>query len=138
MFKISVICAFALAVMHLSLVEAQQPPIMSATPVVVYMPVILENPDFFEFSDRQKKHIGQVAQKSSSRREALDQSIIDMRKELREEQEKYAPDAKLVRYLVKEIQTQEAQRLQVSVDCANDLRKVLNAKQWETLISLVK
>lgn len=120
----------------LSVVQAKQPPIMTATPVVVYMPALLDNPDFFSLSDQQRKAVMQVAQASSASREALDQTILDLRKELRDEQEKFVPDAKLVAYLLKEIAQQEAKRLQQSIDCANGLKGILTSQQWNTLIEL--
>ena len=121
-----------------SLSEAQPQPIVAATPVVILMPIVLNNPDFFEFSDDQKKKIALVAQNTNQVREDLDQSILDMRNELREEASKYQPDTKLVTYLVKEIQSAENRRLQLSIDCANGLRKAMTAEQWKTLIELMQ
>lgn len=118
--------------------QAQMPKIMAATPVVVYMPVVFDNPDFFELSAKQKQQVAVLAQNTNAQRESLDQSIVDLRQELREEQLKYHSDAKLVRYLVGEIQKQENQRLQLSIDCANGLRGILTEKQWATLIELAQ
>lgn len=118
--------------------EAVPQPIVSATPVVILMPIVLNNPDFFDFTSEQKQKIALIAQKTNQVREDLDQSILDMRNELREEVSKYQPDAKLVAYLVKEVQTAENRRLQLSIDCADGLRTVMNAQQWKTLIELMQ
>jgi hypothetical protein len=118
--------------------EAKPQPIVAATPVVILMPIVLNNPDFFEFTNAQKKKIALVAQNTNQVREDLDQSILDMRNELREELSKYAPSKKLVSYLTKETQTQENRRLQLSIDCADGLRKVMTAEQWKTLIELMQ
>ncbi|MCH9742084.1 MAG: hypothetical protein K0U21_02640 [Proteobacteria bacterium] len=121
-----------------SVAQAKQPTIVAATPVVVLMPIVLNNPDFFEFTDKQKKQIAIVAQNTNQTREDLDQSILDLRNELREEVVKYQTDKKLITYLTKEIQKQENRRLLLSVECADGLRKVMTAEQWKTLIELMQ
>jgi len=118
--------------------EAKPQPIVAATPVVVLMPIVLNNPDFFDFTDTQKKKIALVAQNTNQVREDLDQSILDMRNELREELSKYKIDQKLVDYLTKEIQQKESRRLQLSIECADGLRKAMSSDQWKTLIELMQ
>lgn len=115
---------------------AAQPTITSATPVVTYMPIVLDNPDFFEFTGEQKEQIIQLAATVNAQREPLDQAILDMRHELRIEQAKYHPDDQLVVFLAKEIQQSETKRLSLSIDCANGLRRILTAEQWGSLIEL--
>ncbi len=124
--------------LSISVAQAKQPTIVAATPVVVLMPIVLNNPDFFEFTDKQKKQIAIVAQNTNQTREDLDQSILDLRNELREEVVKYQTDKKLITYLTKEIQKQENRRLLLSVECADGLRKVMTAEQWKTLIELMQ
>jgi hypothetical protein len=130
--KVIAICAALFA----TIATAQ--PMVAATPVVILMPTVLNNPDFFEFSDAQKKKVALVAQNTNQIREALDQSILDARAELREELMKYKPDQKLVNFLNKEIRKQETQRLQLSIDCADGLRKAMSAEQWKMLIELAQ
>lgn len=124
--------------LSISVAQAKQPTIVAATPVVVLMPIVLNNPDFFEFTDKQKKQIAIVAQNTNQTREDLDQSILDLRNELREEIVKYQTNKKLITYLTKEIQKQENRRLLLSVECADGLRKVMTAEQWKTLIELMQ
>jgi hypothetical protein len=132
--KVVVICAALFA----TVTTAQAQPMVAATPVIILMPTVLNNPDFFEFSDAQKKKVALVAQNTNQVREALDQSILDARVELREELMKYKPDQRLVKFLNKEIRKQETQRLRLSIDCANGLRQVMSAEQWKMLIELVQ
>jgi hypothetical protein len=126
-----------LLALSLTSAQAKPQPIVAATPVVILMPIVLNNPDFFELTDVQKKKIALVAQNTNQVREELDQSILDMRNELREELSKYIPSKKLVSYLTKEVQAQENRRLQLSVDCADGLRNAMTAEQWKTLIELM-
>jgi hypothetical protein len=127
-----------LLALSLTSAQAKPQPIVAATPVVILMPIVLNNPDFFELTDVQKKKIALVAQNTNQVREELDQSILDMRNELREELSKYIPSKKLVSYLTKEVQAQENRRLQLSVDCADRLRNAMTAEQWKTLIELMQ
>lgn len=124
--------------LSINVAQAKQPKIVAATPVVVLMPIVLNNPDFFEFTEKQKKQIAMIAQNTNQTREDLDQSILDLRNELREEIVKYQSDKKLITYLTKEIQKQENHRLLLSVECADGLRKVMTAEQWKTLIELTQ
>lgn len=117
---------------------AAQQTIVAATPVVALMPVLLNNPDFFDFTAEQKKQIAQIGQETNQLREGLDQSIVDARVELREALMRYTTNKKLVQQLMQEVNTQEAQRLSLSIKCANGLRKVLSAEQWKILIELTQ
>lgn len=117
-------------------VQAKQPSIVAATPVVVLMPFLTDNPDFFALTPEQKQAITKIAQASGAKREGLDQSILDLRAELREELFKYKADTKLVKQLSAELAKQEAARVQLSIDCSQGLRLALTADQWKTLTEL--
>lgn len=117
-------------------VQAKQPTIVAATPVVVLMPFLTDNPDFFALSTEQRQAVTKIAQASGAKREALDQSILDLRAELREEIFKFKADTKLIKQLSDELAKQEVARLQLSIECAKGLRSTLTAEQWKTLIEL--
>ncbi len=117
-------------------VEAKQPTVVAATPVVVLMPFLTDNPDFFALTPQQRQAVTKIAQTSGAQREALDQSILDLRSELREELLKFKIDAKLVKQLSDELAKQESARVKLSIDCAQGLRSTLTAEQWKTLIEL--
>ncbi len=117
-------------------VEAKQPTVVAATPVVVLMPFLTDNPDFFALTSQQRQAVMKIAQASGAQREALDQSILDLRSELREELLKFKTDAKLVKQLSDELAKQESARVKLSIDCAQGLRSTLTAEQWKTLIEL--
>lgn len=117
-------------------VQAKQPSIVAATPVVVLMPFLTDNPDFFALTPEQKQAITKIAQASGAKREGLDQSILDLRAELREELFKHKADTKLVKQLSAELAKQEAARVQLSIDCSQGLRLALTADQWKTLTEL--
>lgn len=117
-------------------VEAKQPTVVAATPVVVLMPFLTDNPDFFALTPQQRQAVTKIAQTSGAQREALDQSILDLRSELREELLKFKTDAKLVKQLSDELAKQESARVKLSIDCAQGLRSTLTAEQWKTLIEL--
>jgi hypothetical protein len=136
--KLSTVTLSLLLLLGASSAEAKPPQMVSATPVIILMPIVLNNPDFFDFSNEQKKHIAQIANQTNQVREELDQAILDMRHELREELSKYHPDTKIIDYLSKEIPLQESRRLQLSLDCANGLRQIMKAEQWKTLIELME
>lgn len=120
----------------LTSVEAKQPTIVAATPVVVLMPFLTDNPDFFALTPEQRQAVTKIAQTSGAKRESLDQSILDLRTELREELLKYKSDTKLIKQLSAELNKQEAARLQLSIDCVQGLRSALTAEQWKTLTEL--
>lgn len=117
---------------------AAQPAIVAATPVVTYMPIVLDNPDFFEFTAEQKQQVNELVTKVSGQREPLDQSVVDLRNELRVELSKASDDKQLIAQLVNEIKTNEAKRLDLSITCTEELRHILTDEQWETLIELTE
>lgn len=131
-----VLLSVLLMTLQAATLEAKQPPIMAASPVVVLMPFLTDNPDFFDLTPSQKQAVSKVAQASASKRETLDQSILDLRAELREELFKFNVDAQLVKQLSHELAKQEAARLQLSIECAKGLRSTLTAEQWKTLTEL--
>lgn len=117
---------------------AAQPAIVAATPVVTYMPIVLDNPDFFEFTAEQKQQVNELVAKVSGQREPLDQSVVDLRNELRVELGKANDDKQLIAQLVNEIKINEAKRLDLSITCTEELRHILTDEQWETLIELTE
>jgi Spy/CpxP family protein refolding chaperone len=118
--------------------QAKQPPIMAAPPIVALMPVLNDSPDFFDLSAEQKKQVANIAQRSSHAREGLDQSILDLRAELRDLLMQQGVDAKQVQKISAELLTQEKARLQLSIDCAMGLQKVLTPAQWKVLLDLAQ
>lgn len=116
--------------------QAKQPPIMAAAPIVALMPVVQDNPDFFELTPAQQKEIDVIQQQSANGRIGLDQQILDVRAELQQELLKRKADVKLIERLRDDLLKAERERLQLSIDCANGLRRVLTDKQWATLLEL--
>lgn len=115
---------------------AKQPPLLAAPPLVVLFPFLSDNPDFFELSTLQKKQISMIGQASANRREGLDQAILDLRAELREEIFKNPSNINQIKRIQNELLEQEKARLQLSIDCALGLQKVLTKAQWQTLLEL--
>lgn len=133
---LNLLTVLTLSGVMLASVEAKQPTIVAATPVVVLMPFLTDNPDFFALTPEQRQAVTKIAQTSGAKRESLDQSILDLRTELREELLKYKSDTKLIKQLSAELNKQEAARLQLSIDCVQGLRSALTAEQWKTLTEL--
>lgn len=133
---LNLLTVLTLSGVMLTSVEAKQPTIVAATPVVVLMPFLTDNPDFFVLTPEQRQAVTKIAQTSGAKRESLDQSILDLRTELREELLKYKSDTKLIKQLSAELNKQEAARLQLSIDCVQGLRSALTAEQWKTLTEL--
>ncbi len=131
-----IVSASLLAGFLVSSVQAKQPTIVAATPVVVLMPFLTDNPDFFTLTPEQRQAVTKIAQASGAKREAIDQSVLDLRAELREEIFKFKADTKLIKQLSDELAKQEAARVQLSVECAKGLRSTLTAEQWKTLTEL--
>jgi hypothetical protein len=131
-----IVSASLLAGFLVTSVQAKQPTIVAATPVVVLMPFLTDNPDFFTLSPEQRQAVTKIAQASGAKREAIDQSVLDLRAELREEIFKFKADTKLIKQLSDELAKQEAARVQLSVECAKGLRSTLTAEQWKTLTEL--
>ena len=131
-----IVSASLLAGFLVTSVQAKQPTIVAATPVVVLMPFLTDNPDFFTLTPEQRQAVTKIAQASGAKREAIDQSVLDLRAELREELFKFKADAKLIKQLSDELAKQEAARVQLSIECANGLRSTLTAEQWKTLTEL--
>jgi hypothetical protein len=131
-----IVSASLLAGFLVTSVQAKQPSIVAATPVVVLMPFLTDNPDFFTLTPEQRQAVTKIAQASGAKREAIDQSVLDLRAELREEIFKFKADTKLIKQLSDELAKQEAARVQLSVECAKGLRSTLTAEQWKTLTEL--
>jgi hypothetical protein len=131
-----IVSASLLAGFLVTSVQAKQPTIVAATPVVVLMPFLTDNPDFFTLTPEQRQAVTKIAQASGAKREAIDQSVLDLRAELREEIFKFKADTKLIKQLSDELAKQEAARVQLSIECANGLRSTLTAEQWKTLTEL--
>jgi hypothetical protein len=131
-----IVSASLLAGFLVTSVQAKQPTIVAATPVVVLMPFLTDNPDFFTLTPEQRQAVTKIAQASGAKREAIDQSVLDLRAELREEIFKFKADTKLIKQLSDELAKQEAARVQLSVECAKGLRSTLTAEQWKTLTEL--
>jgi hypothetical protein len=131
-----IVSASLLAGFLVTSVQAKQPTIVAATPVVVLMPFLTDNPDFFTLSPEQRQAVTKIAQASGAKREAIDQSVLDLRAELREEIFKFKADTKLIKQLSDELAKQEAARVQLSVECAKGLRSTLTAEQWKMLTEL--
>ena len=133
-----VLASLALALIVSLPLQAKQPPIMAAPPIVTLMPVLNDNPDFFDLSAEQKKQVASIAQRSSHAREGLDQSILDLRAELRDLLMKQGVDVKQVQKISTELLAQEKARLQLSIDCVMGLQKVLTPAQWKALVELAQ
>lgn len=131
-----IVSASLLAGFLVTSVQAKQPTIVAATPVVVLMPFLTDNPDFFTLTPEQRQAVTKIAQASGAKRETIDQSVLDLRAELREEIFKFKADTKLIKQLSDELAKQEVARVQLSVECAKGLRSTLTAEQWKTLTEL--
>ncbi len=131
-----IVSASLLAGFLVTSVQAKQPTIVAATPVVVLMPFLTDNPDFFTLTPEQRQAVTKIAQASGAKRETIDQSVLDLRAELREEIFKFKADTRLIKQLSDELAKQEVARVQLSVECAKGLRSTLTAEQWKTLTEL--
>lgn len=107
-----------------------------ATPVVILMPYVLPNADLLELTPTQRREAMLIANRMNSEREANDLTAKDLRKELWELTSKYRPEQKEQQELIDLIAKTEKRRIEMSIECANGLRQILNQQQWQLLIEL--
>lgn len=107
-----------------------------ATPVVILMPYVLPNAELLELTPEQRRQAMLIANQMNSEREANDLMAKDLRKELWELTSTYRPEAKAQQELIALIAKTETRRIEMSIECANQLRQILNDEQWALLVDL--
>lgn len=108
----------------------------AATPVVILMPHALNNVDMLEISDQQKHQLRSIAQQMNREREDNDTLSVELRRELSELTKMYRPDAKLQQEVRSLLAKTEQRRVEMSVECADQLRQILTEEQWSLLLEL--
>jgi Spy/CpxP family protein refolding chaperone len=107
-----------------------------ATPVVVLMPHVMPNAMLLEITPEQAPSIRQIANVMTAERESNEIMTQELRRELWELTSGYQPDPKAQIELINLISEAERRRIEMSVECAAQLREVLSPDQWDLLIDL--
>jgi Spy/CpxP family protein refolding chaperone len=110
--------------------------IKAATPVVVLMPHVLNNVDLLEITPDQKHRLRTVAQKMNREREDNDTLSVELRRELAELTQSYRPDAKAQADVMALLAKTEQRRVEMSLECADQLREILTEDQWKFMLEL--
>jgi hypothetical protein len=127
---------WALSTLALSSSALAERGFVLATPVVILMPYVLPNAELLELTPTQRREAMLIANRMNSEREANDLMAKDLRKELWEITSGYRPEKNAQQELIDLIAKTEKRRIEMSVECANGLRRVLNEQQWQLLIEL--
>lgn len=107
-----------------------------ATPVVVLMPHVMPNAMLLEITPEQAPHIRQIANVMTAERESNEIMTRELRKELWELTSRYEVDPAAQKELIKLIAEAEKRRVEMSIECAAQLREILNPEQWDLLVEL--
>lgn len=126
----------SLTLFSASLVHAAERHFSLATPVVVLMPHVLNNIELLEVTPEQRHEIRVMANKMTREREDNESLTLELRKELWELTTAYRPDPKEQAKLIELISKAEKRRVEMSIECAGNLSKILNKDQWQLLNEL--
>ncbi|WFE68766.1 hypothetical protein P8S54_00255 [Thiomicrospira sp. R3] len=107
-----------------------------ATPVVVLMPHVMPNALLLEITPEQAPSIRQIANVMTAERESNEIMTRELRKELWELTSRYDADPAAQKELITLIAEAEKRRVEMSVECAAQLREILTEDQWELLTDL--
>ncbi|UQB42988.1 Spy/CpxP family protein refolding chaperone [Thiomicrospira microaerophila] len=107
-----------------------------ATPVVVLMPHVMPNAMLLEISPEQAPQIRQIANVMTAERESNEIMTRELRKELWELTSRYETDPAAQQELIKLIAEAEKRRVEMSIECAAQLRQILSPEQWDLLVEL--
>lgn len=107
-----------------------------ATPVVVLMPHVMPNAMMLEITPEQAMQIRQVASTMTMEREDNESMTLELRRELWELTSSYKTDISAQNELVELIAQAEKRRVEMSLECAQQLREILHQDQWELLVEL--
>lgn len=107
-----------------------------ATPVVVLMPHVMPNALLLEITPEQAPSIRQIANVMTAERESNEIMTRELRKELWELTSRYEADPAAQTELITLIAEAEQRRVEMSVECAAQLREILTEDQWELLTDL--
>lgn len=110
--------------------------IKAATPVVVLMPHVLNNIDMLEITDQQKHKIRSIAQSMTREREDNDTLSVELRRELAELTQAYRPDVEAQAEVKALLFKTEQRRVEMSLECADQLRQILTKEQWRFMLEL--
>lgn len=126
-----------LALMVLSFSVQAERKFVAATPVVILMPHVLANMEMLEITPSQRHEIRLIANQMITEREDNDSVGLELRRELSELVARYDADINKQYELMELVAKTEKRRVEMSIECADSLRKILNKDQWALLFELV-
>ena len=106
--------------------------------VVTLMPLLLDNLELLQVTQEQLSKVRMVSRKSFSEVEYINAQYNNLKNELKDELLDFNVDAAHSLKLALELAELDQKRMQLTIECANDLKKVLNKEQYEELISLLE
>lgn len=106
--------------------------------IVTLMPLLLDNLDILQVSQDQLSEIRLISRKSFAEVEYINAQYHNIKSELKDELLDFDTDAVNSLKLSQELAKLDQKRMQLTVECANDLKKVLNQAQYEELIALLE
>lgn len=137
MLKRIVIPGFLSTLMVLSFSVQAERKFVAATPVVILMPHVLANMEMLEITPGQRHEIRLIANQMITEREDNDSLGLELRRELSELIARYDADINKQYELMALVAKTEKRRVEMSIECADGLRKILNKEQWTLLFELV-
>jgi len=106
--------------------------------VVTLMPLLLDNLELLNVTPQQLSEIRQISRKNFAEVEYINAQYHNLKSELKDELLDFNVDAEHSLKLAQELAQLEQKRFQLTINCANGLKKLLNQTQYEELIGLLE
>ncbi|MBN2647188.1 MAG: periplasmic heavy metal sensor [Thiotrichales bacterium] len=107
-----------------------------AKPVVTLMPILMDNLDILNLTPEQLTKVRSISRKSFEELNYLNAEYHLVKSELKEVLFLTQPMQEKANQLAQQLSKMEAKRLQLSIECAEELKQILTPEQHKELISL--
>ncbi|MBN2866794.1 MAG: hypothetical protein JXK16_12365 [Thiotrichales bacterium] len=106
--------------------------------VVTLMPLLLDNLELLNVTQEQLSEIRQISRKNFAEVEYINAQYHNLKSELKDELLDVNVNAEHSLKLAQELAQLEQKRFQLTINCANGLKNLLSASQYEELIGLLE
>lgn len=131
---VSLVLASSLALPTYAMAEDFKP----SSNITTLMPLLLDNLDILKVNQEQLSNVRLISRKSFAEVEYINAQYHNIKTELKEELLDFNADATHSLKLSQELAKLDQKRMQLTIECANGLKKVLNQEQYEELIALLE
>ena len=103
--------------------------------ITALMPIVMDNLDTLYLSQEQLDKVREVARKNFSELEFLNAQYHELKTQLKEEILDVAGDIQKSRKLIEELGELDKQKMNFTVECVFDLKRILTPEQYEEVIA---